>query len=150
LSPLVVQTDAYFAFRIDPATGYGGPILAATGLPTRGQYLSLSLSDTNQVGAFYQLALSLTTNVGIAAGSGVHVALDPGPFLSLTYPNADPTLFPDFLGFLDPSGTSSFFSPAVYIPNYTSIRGLPLAIQGAVTAPSGAVTLTNCMTFSIQ
>ncbi len=150
ISPLVVQPVAYFAFRVDPANSYGGPVLSATGLPTRGQYLSLALNDTNQPGAFYQLALSLTTNVGIPAGPSVHVALDPDPFLSLTYPNADPILFPDFLGFLDPSGGSSFFNPAAYIPNYTNLRGLPLAIQGAVTAPSGVVTLTNCLTLSIQ
>ncbi|NRA96669.1 MAG: hypothetical protein HRU14_10730 [Planctomycetes bacterium] len=150
IAPLVVQPVAFFPFRIDPVAGGGGPVLSSTGPATRGQFLVLAINAPANAGGFYQLAISLTTNVGVPAVGGVHIALDPDPFLFLSFPSPNPQLFPDFIGFLDPSGASSFFNPRFLIPNYQSIRGLPLAVQGAVTAPSGAAFLTNGLTFSIQ
>lgn len=150
-APLVVQPDAFFPFRIDPVGGGGGPVLSATGAPTRGQYLVLGVDDPASAGSFYQLAVSLTTNSGVPAAGGVHVALDPDPLMFLSFPSPNPVIFPDFIGFLDPTGSASpLFTPRVWIPNVQSIRGMGLAVQGAVTAPTGAVVLTNGLTFSIQ
>jgi len=96
----------------------GSRMFAATSRPQRGQTYHLLLGVPGESGKGYVAAAALGTLRGIQTGDGRRIPLDPDPlfFSSL----ANPTVFENFQGVLDPTGRASL---KVHLPSMPQLAG---------------------------
>ncbi len=109
----------------------------------QGQPWQLALGAPTHPAAPYIAAISMTTNTGITAPGGAHIALDADPLFALSFPQPMPGLFIGMQGVLDFMGASP---PIVtLIPIVPALASMPLHIQAAVLDPvTGGIVLTQC------
>jgi hypothetical protein len=136
--------DSWVSFVVQDASA---PTLTALTAAQTGQVLSLGLSAATAPGGIYVAAASLTTDVGIPLGGGLHVALDYDLVFQLSFPVPHGGLFNNFLGPLDAAGMAPGLD--VVIPPGPLLAGLPLHVQAAILPVSGPTLLSNCLNLCI-
>jgi hypothetical protein len=139
-------TEWYSVTISDPADPT--PVLAAVNAPLFGSSFQMSLTAGGaHASEPYGIALSFTTNAGIAIPGG-HVSLDADDlfFLSLAQ---DPTIFVNFSGNLDFLG-NSFLPIQLNIPPVAGVLVVPIHAQAVVFATGGGLLLSNDLTIPIH
>jgi hypothetical protein len=123
------------------------PTLSTPGNATWGSPFGLGLAAPGHAGEFYAVALSGTTNTGLALNPNLFLCLDTDAIFNLTFPSPDPTTFVNFQGNLDAQGNAAGIT--ILIPPL-NLGCFPLHAQAGLIGTSGAITLSNEIAFTIQ
>jgi hypothetical protein len=143
-TPFGAVTSEFFDVTLQGVPA--GPVLSAAGAATWGSPFFLSLAAPLHPGEAYAVALSGSTNTGIAIGPGLFVSLDADPIFNLTFPNPDPLTFVAFQGVLDSSGNAGGIG--ILIPPLF-LGCFPLHAQAAVVSAGGSLALSNELSFTV-
>jgi hypothetical protein len=123
------------------------PALSAVNAANWGSVFQMQLAAPNNGLDAYVVALSATTNTGLAVTGSLYLSLDIDAIFNLTFPTPDPLIFGNFQASLDAMGNS----PAITINIPPLFAGcIPLHAQAATVSSLGSIALSNDLHFTIQ
>lgn len=136
----------FYAITVTSATP--SPTLVLGGTPAVGAAVPITLNAPAQPNDVYVIGMSGSTNSGFVA-NGAFISLDYDPLLLTSLDGSFPTVFQNFSGLLDATGTANGIVLA--IPQIPGLACAPLFLQGVVL-PSGSATIvpTNVATFFVN
>lgn len=123
-----------------------GPVLSAPATGAWGVPLQLILTAPAHPGEFYAMALSGSTNAGLALTPALFLCLDQDAIFNLTFPTPAGATFSGFQGATDASGNAvgTIFIPPLFLGCF------PLHAQAGLIDASFNVSLSNEIHFTIQ
>lgn len=135
----LVGMNSYGPCEMDNFKFYNAVLVDATGNPAPQPGASLKFALRGRIGAAYQAASSLGRS-GISIGSGRSIPLAVDSLFFLTLSRAAPTIFANYVGFLDINGDGTL---QVNLPKASALVGVTFYTAFITFDPSGILQVSN-------
>lgn len=137
-----INSEWFCVKIVDPLSP--GPSLSALNAPTVGTTFNMGISWPSEPGAGYFLALSGSSNTGIAIPGGIQACLDMDIWFQLSLQGFP--LFQNFIGGLDGTGSAT---ASIVLPALPALQCVPFHGQAVVLGAAGT-EVTNDLLFTIN